>query len=118
MRKSGPKSLTLVADTGREVIDANDLSGLPEELLRELSASNADMLERQILTVLETLGGCGDLDQILIGLYRKFQVVQKRRFLQNKLWRMVRKGQVQKPGGARGIFRLEAPKARRKGRRK
>jgi hypothetical protein len=118
MRKSGQKALTLVADTGREVIDLTDLSGLPEELLKELSFSDADMLERQVITVLEALGGSGDLDQILIGLYRKFQVVQKRRFLQNKLWRMVRKGQVQKPGGARGIFRLDTPKPRRKGRRK
>ncbi|HTU00036.1 MAG TPA: hypothetical protein VMF58_18445 [Rhizomicrobium sp.] len=118
MRKSGQKMLSLVSDTGREVIDVKDLSGLPEELLKELSISDADVLERQILTVLEALGGSGDLDQVLIGLYRKFQVVQKRRFLQNKLWRMVRKGQVQKPGGARGIFRLETPKKHRKGRRK
>ena len=118
MRKTGHKALTLVADTGRDVIDTTDLSGLPEELLRELSISNVDILERQILSVLQGLGGSGDLDQLLIGLYRKYQVVQKRRFLQNKLWRMVRKGQVQKPNGARGIFRLDAVKPRRKGRRK
>jgi hypothetical protein len=43
--------------------------------------------------------------------------VQKRRYLQNKLWRMVRKGRMQKPKGARGEFRLEDSK-HRKGRRK
>lgn len=118
MRKAGQKALTLVANTGRDVIDLTDLSGLPEELLKELSISNADVLERQIFAVLEALGGSGDLDQILVGLYRKFQVVQKRRFLQNKLWRMVRKNQIQKPSGARGIFRVDAPKTRRKSRRK
>ncbi|MEI9931767.1 MAG: hypothetical protein WDM89_14825 [Rhizomicrobium sp.] len=74
-----------------------DLAGLPEELLRELSSANADVLERQILSVLRALDGGGDLDQILIGLYRKYHVIQKRRFLQNKLWRMVRKGRLNKP---------------------
>jgi len=118
MRKAGQKMLTLVNDTGRDVIDTTDLSGLPEELLRELSVSDVDVLERQILSVLQVLGGSGDLDQILIGLYRKYQVVQKRRVLQNKLWRMVRKGKIQKPSAARGVFRLDADKPRRKGRRK
>ncbi len=116
MRKSSPKALTLVVNA--DEIDTSDLSGLPDELLRELSVSQADVLERQILEVMQALGGSADLDQVLIGLYRKFQIVQKRRFLQNKLWRMVRKGQIQKPKGERGQFHLERSKHRRKGRRK
>ena len=118
MRKSSQKTLTLVANSDMKDIDVNDLSGLPDELLSQLSVSQVDILERQILAVFETLGGSADLDQVLIGLYRKFQVVQKRRFLQNKLWRMVRKGQIQKSKGARGQFRLENAKPRRKARRK
>jgi hypothetical protein len=117
MRKSGQKALALVVDSDAKEIDTTDLSGLPDELLKELNVSQGDVLERQILDVFQALSGNADLDQVLIGLYRKFQVVQKRRFLQNKLWRMVRKGQIQKPKGARGQFRLETPK-RRKGRRK
>ena len=47
------------------------------------------------------------------------QIVQKRRFLQNKLWRMVRKGQIQNVKNARGVFRLEGAKPRpRQGRRR
>ncbi len=118
MRKSNQKALTLVVNSDANEIDTRDLSGLPDELLRELSVSQADVLERQVLEVMQALGGSADLDQVLIGLYRKFQVVQKRRFLQNKLWRMVRKGQMQKPKGERGQFRLENAKHRRKGRRK
>jgi hypothetical protein len=118
MRKPGQKTLTLVASSEREEIDVTGLSDLPAELLSELSASQVDVLERQIVAVLTALGGSGDLDEILIGLYRKFQVVQKRRFLQNKLWRMVRKGQAKKAKGARGLFRLNTPRPRRKGRRK
>lgn len=111
------KALTLVASNPARALDDDaDLSDLPAELLAELSASQVDVLERQVLSVIEACGGSADLDQILIGLYRRFQVVQKRRFLQNKLWRMVRKGQVQKTKSARGVFRLEQrhPKRRRK----
>src|ERR1043166_718333 len=97
-------------------VDAGDLADLPPELLSELSGSHADArgtvpappperlrewsgshadpLEAQIMAVLRDGGGPADLDQLLIGLYRKFETVQKRRFLQNKLWRMVRKGRL------------------------
>ncbi len=109
------KALTLVADNTRALKTAgDDLSDLPPELLAELSVSQVDALERQVLSVIESCGGEADLDQILIGLYRRFQVVQKRRFLQNKLWRMVRKNQVQKTKSARGVFRTEARRAKRR----
>src|ERR1043166_5333849 len=62
-------------------VDAGDLADLPPELLSELSGSHADPLEAQIMAVLRDCGGPADLDQLLIGLYRKFETVQKRRFL-------------------------------------
>src|SRR5690349_20672713 len=67
-----------------------DLSDLPDELIRELSVKRTDELEDQILTVMRACDGgkVVDLNQILVGLYRKFKVVQNRRFLQNKLYRM------------------------------
>jgi len=100
-------------------VDAGDLADLPPELLSELSGSHADPLEAQIMAVLQDCGGRADLDQLLIGLYRKFETVQKRRFLQNKLWRMVRKGRLHKAGKARGMFALAADKERgRKARRR
>lgn len=122
MRRPAKRELAVVTElhpaARRAEPDADDLSDLPPELLSELSTAQIDVLERQIVTVLQTLDGTADLDQILIGLYRKFQIAQKRRFLQNKLWRMVRKGQVQKSKGARGVFRLASAKPRRERRRK
>ena|ERR1700754_3369523 len=113
-----PKSLTLVSSAApkapRDPADITDLSDLPPELLAELSIAQVDTLEGQILTLMNELGGKADLDRLLVALYRRFQVVQKRRFLQNKLWRMVRKGQITKPDGVRGIFRVEPRKQRRR----
>jgi len=95
------------------IIDLTDTSDLPPELLKELSNVQADELETQIFAVLGTCGGSADLDQLLIGLFRKYGTVHKRRFLQNKLWRMVRKGDLDK-ADQRGLFRLTAPKPRKR----
>jgi hypothetical protein len=93
------------SDEKSEMLDTSDL---PAELLKELSAGHADKLEDQIVDVMRAHGGSADLDQLLIGLYRKSRVVQKRRFLQNKLWRMVRKGLLRKNREDRGTFFLVA----------
>ena len=93
------------SDETSEMLDTSDL---PAELLKELSAGHADQLEGQIVEVMQAHGGSADLDQLLIGLYRKSKVVQKRRFLQNKLWRMVRKGLLRKNREDRGTFFLAA----------
>lgn len=102
-----------------ETIDPTELSDLPPAVLSELSVAHADPLEAQIVSVLQTCDGSASLDQILIGLYRKFETIQKRRPLQNKLWRMVRKGTLRKAKAERGIFSLAAPDQRaRKARRR
>jgi hypothetical protein len=101
-------------ETAAPALDVSDTSGLPPELLKELSNVAADELETQIFAVIGALGGSADLDQLLIGLFRKYGAVHKRRFLQNKLWRMVRKGDLAK-AGQRGLFSLAAaPKARKR----
>jgi hypothetical protein len=92
----------------------DNLADLPPELLKELSIGQLDTLEQQIVAVFEAEGGSANLDQVLIGLYRKFRVVQTRRFVQNKIWRMVRKGRLAKTKGERGLFTLVAAKTRKK----
>jgi hypothetical protein len=97
-----------ISQKSDEKSQALDTSDLPPELLKELSAGHADKLEGQIVEMMRAHGGSADLDQLLIGLYRKSKIVQKRRFLQNKLWRMVRKGLLRKNREDRGTFFLVA----------
>lgn len=84
-----------------------DLTDLPEELLRELSVKRMDDLEEQILTVMRA---CPDneanLDQVLVGLFRKFKTVQTRRFIQNKLYRMSQKELIFSVPGQRAVYSL------------
>jgi hypothetical protein len=90
--------------------DAVDLADLPPELLRELRTRPAKLLEARVLSVLRDRNGQADLDAILIGLYRKYQLIQKRRVMQNLLWRMVRKGALRTDKAARGFFFLPGTK--------
>ncbi|MEP3074321.1 hypothetical protein [Maricaulis sp.] len=84
---------------------AEDLSDIPRELLKELTLAKTDELEQQIHIVVQSApDGQADIDTILIGLYRKFDVIQKRRFLQNKLWRMTQKGLLSSVRGKKGVY--------------
>ncbi|HEY1709826.1 MAG TPA: hypothetical protein VGG10_16275 [Rhizomicrobium sp.] len=90
----------------------SDYADLPEELLNELSIRSVDQLETQIVNVLRANGGTADLDQILIGLYRLHNTIQKRRVVQNKLWQMVRMKRVRKAKDTRNLFALGGNKSR------
>ncbi len=86
--------------------DLGDIHDLPQELLDELSVAKTDELEDQIVTVINACGGTASLDQILVGLFRKFKVTQRRRFLQNKLYRMEMVWSVE---GKKGVYTTVEP---------
>lgn len=83
-----------------------DISDLPEELLKELAVTQTDELEDQILTVVRACNGEANLDQVLVGLFRKFKVVQTRRYLQNKMYRMGKKELLHAIEGQRASYTL------------
>ncbi|SDN27513.1 hypothetical protein SAMN05216196_1013 [Lutimaribacter pacificus] len=86
--------------------DLGNVHDLPPELLEELSIAKSDELEDQLVTVINAYGGEATLDQILVGLYRKFKVSQKRRFIQNKLYRM---SMVWSVDGKKGVYTTSEP---------
>jgi len=93
------------------VANGEDLSDLPPELLKELSSSKTDELETQIITIINAASSVADIDTILINLYRRFEVVQTRRFLQNKLWRMTQKEILWSVDGKKGSYTTTPPDA-------
>lgn len=98
--------LRLVVLTTALPPDLGNIHDLPQELLDELSVAKTDELEDQIVTVINSYAGEASLDQILVGLFRKFKVVQKRRFLMNKLYRM---SMVWGVDGKKGIYTITEP---------
>ena len=65
-----------------------NIHDLPPALQRELSIRKSNELDDQIVTVINAYGGEATVDQILVGLYRKFGVIQKRRSVQIRLEKM------------------------------
>ena len=86
--------------------ELGDIHDLPGEVLDELSIATSNTIDDQLVTVVNAYGGTATLDQILVGLYRKFKVFQKRRFLQNKLYRMP---MVWSLPGKKGVYTTEQP---------
>ncbi|MFZ0946154.1 MAG: hypothetical protein WB930_13880 [Syntrophobacteraceae bacterium] len=84
-----------------------NLSDIPEELRKQLQATKTDEFERQILEVLSDLEGIGNIDEILVGLYRRFGIVQQRAFLSNKLYRMTTSGHLRSVKGKRGVYQKD-----------
>lgn len=86
-----------------------DLSDLPPELVKELTGIKVDDLEQQLFTIIKTGGNEVDLDAILIELFRRFEVIQTRKFLQNKLWRMAQKEIVYSVPNRKGVYSATKP---------
>jgi hypothetical protein len=80
-----------------------DLADLPQKLREEISATRTDALEKQLFSIVRANRSV-DIDTLLIGLYRRFKVVQTRRFLQNKLYRMALKGLIYAVPRRKGVY--------------
>ena len=92
-----PKQLILA-------LSLDDIDGLPDELIKELSFSDADKSEYTILSIIQEAGGILSLDKILIGIYKKTNEIIKRTTLTSKLYRMSQKGMIFNVPIKKGIY--------------
>lgn len=94
-----------------------DLSDLPETVLAQLNLARVDELEHQLRDIVAAADGSQiGLDPIIIELYRRHRVVQERKFVMNKLYRMAQKGIIESVDGKKGVYHL--PKAESRDERK
>jgi len=82
-----------------------ELEGLPEDLLNELSG--ADRTEYLIINILEDSGGVASLDRLLVEIYRRTNEVTKRNTLTSRLYRMAQKNLVHSVPGKKGVYSLQ-----------
>lgn len=82
-----------------------DISDLPAQLRNELRAEpKRNALDDAIVSVIRQLGEPCSVDHVLVGLYRSFGIVQKRLFIQNRLYRMTRKGLLSPASGRKKSY--------------
>jgi hypothetical protein len=93
----------LPPDLGRRI---GDLADLPDELKRELQIAKVGELEQDIIAVLnDDYGGIANLDEILVGLYRRQEKIHQRQYIANKLYRMVTAEQIESVPKKKGVYR-------------
>jgi hypothetical protein len=84
-----------------------ELEGLPEELIKELSLSDGDKTEFAIINAIEEAGGVISLDRLLIALYKKTGEIYKRTPLTSRLARMANKNSIHYVPGKKGAYSIE-----------
>lgn len=84
-----------------------EVEGLPDELVAELSISDADKTEFNIGNAIEEAGGVITLDRLLIALYKKTGEIHKRATLTSKLYRMAQKNAIFNVPGKKGVYSSE-----------
>ena len=115
--KETAAALMLAAEEFERLIDLTTaiprplekISDLPPSLIAELSTVKVDELEDQVVTVINAFGGTANIDEILVGLYRKFKVEQTRKFMLNKLYRMMKADLLYSLAGRKGLYSTQPP---------
>jgi hypothetical protein len=90
-----------------------DISDLPPSLRKQLAFLRTDELDDQIFMIVKAAQNGADLDVILIELWRRFQIEQTRRFIQNKAYRLAQKGIIHSVPGRKGLYAATPDDAKR-----
>jgi hypothetical protein len=88
-------------------LSIEDVEGLPDELVKELSLSDADKLEFEIVNAIEEAGGVISLDRLLISVFKRTGEIHKRAYLTNRLARMAQKNVIYYVPGRKGVYSTE-----------
>jgi hypothetical protein len=83
-----------------------EIHGLPQELLEELSISESDKTEFNISSLITELGSIASLDRLLVALFRQSGEITKRAALNQRLYRMVQKELIYSVPGKKGVYSI------------
>jgi hypothetical protein len=96
---------SLPSDLGRRV---GNLDELPESLRAQLQIGKIGELERKIVALMrEELDGIANVDEILVGLFRRTGEIHERQPLANRLYRMGQAGHLISVPRKKGVYRTK-----------
>lgn len=87
-------------------LDPFRLSDIPDTLVEELKISRADKMDAQVMELFRIAQRPLNISEVLVGLYRKFDVTEKRPALSARLYRLTQADQLESSEGARGTYQL------------
>ena len=83
-----------------------EIDDLPDSLKAQLQAIKIGDVEQVIIDMLrDDFEGIANLDEILVGLYRRKREVFERQFISNKLYRMNKAGLIASVPKKKGVYR-------------
>lgn len=94
----------LPPDLGRRV---GNLDELPESLRAQLQIGKVGEVEREIIAVIREFDGVANVDEILVGLFRRTGEVHERQPLANRLYRMGQAGHLISVPKKKGVYRTK-----------
>ena len=74
----------------KDIFDLNNLSDLPEELIREINLTTK--VEKIILNLFLDGDGTLNLSKLIVGYYRKHDEIKTRQYMMTTCYRLVKKG--------------------------
>jgi hypothetical protein len=101
-----PDQITLRKQADAIALRPEDVLGLPEELLAQLSLTPGDKQDFEIAEIVRKAGGVLSLDHILIALYRKTGEIHERTKLNSRLYRMTTKDLLYPVPGKKGVYSI------------
>lgn len=84
-----------------------EVEGLPPEVLAELSISDSDRTEFNIIAAIRAMGSVASLDRIIVHMFKEHGDLQKRLPLNQRLYRMVQKELIFSVPGKKGVYSSE-----------
>jgi hypothetical protein len=81
-----------------------DIDGAPEDLLRELSLTEADKQDLLTEYIIAQAGGVLSLDKVMVELWKRLREVPIRNTLTSRLYRMVGKKMIYNVPGKKGYY--------------
>ncbi len=87
-----------------DIFDLQYLDDIPDSLKDELIATKTNELSGDILSLFEIKKGNLNIDEIMVALYRKYQIKMTRRKVNTKLHNMKLDGLIRSVEGKKGVF--------------
>ena len=90
----------------KDIFSFHDIKDIPDDVRKETKALRRDG-DIDLICKLFEIKSPLSLDEILVGLYRKFKIQKERKWLMSAMHRASRSGMVERADGKRGVYKLK-----------
>lgn len=83
-----------------------DIDDLPIEVKNQLQIFNLKKIETQIIEIIKSYEKYANIDEVMVGLYRKYKIIIDRKDLMHRLYRLYKRGNLIRIEGKKGVYKI------------